>query len=228
MQNAIICAVDECDLRQNKYAYNRIKDWITGGDILIHQKGETPFMVKNIAHFIHTGNDPNELQVFGNDSRIVVIRVPPLDPMDMIPQDTFFTLLDKEAPAFLGTLFHIEIPPCTDRLNIPVIDTEEKQSSIELSKNAFQLFLSECCHFSPGESVRYNDLWVKFQEWLDPNEVMSWTKIQMGRSLPSQYPKGRLAKDGAQFHVGNISFTQPETLEKYKYVINDGFIVMER
>jgi len=227
MKNAIICAVDECDLRQNKYAYNRIKDWITGEDILIHPKGKTPYMAQNIAHFIHTGNNPNECPVFTLDSRIIVIRVPPLDPIEMVPKDIFFKLLDKEASSFLGTLFQIEIPRCTDRLSIPVIETEEKEISANLNKNAFELFLDECCFYSPGESVKYSDLWIKFNEWLDPSEIIAWTKIRMGRSLPSKYPKGRLLSDKAQFHIGNMSFTQPNILGINKYALRQDTLVME-
>jgi len=227
IKNAIICAVDECDLRQNKYAYNRIKDWITGEDILIHPKGRTPYMVQNIAHFIHTGNNPNELPVFSGDSRIVVIKVPPIELEKMIPKDTFLKLLDKEAPAFLATLFHIDIPPCNDRLSIPVIETEEKELSAKSNRNAVEIFLDECCYYSPGDSVLYSDLWVQFNEWLDPGETIAWTKIKMGRTLPSIYPKGRLATDGGQFHIGNISFAKPEKIKSKKYILKSDNLALE-
>jgi hypothetical protein len=227
MKNAIICAVDECDLRQNKYAYNRIKDWITGEDILIHPKGKTPYMVKNMAHFIHTGNDPNECPVFSSDSRIVVIRVPPLDPINMIPKDTLFRSLDKEAPDFLATLLKIEIPPCNDRLNIPVIETEEKSISAKSNRNSLEVFLDECCHYTPGFSIRYNDISREFLDWLDVNEVHEWSKIKMGRSLPAEYPKGRLPSDGSQFHVGNISLTEREEQLKWKYVLRGDTLIRE-
>ena len=227
MKNAIICAVDECDLRQNKYAYNRMKDWITGEDILLHPKGRTPYMVKNIAHFIHTGNDPNECPIFSSDSRIVVIKVPPLNPIEMIPKDTFFKLLDKEASAFLGTLFKTEIPPCNDRLNIPVLATEAKELSARLNRNALEIFIDEYCYYNPGSSIKYSDFWTKFQEWLDPQDLTSWSKIRVGRSLPSIYPKGRLTSDGGQFHIGNISFTKPEVIKSKKYILQQGNLVLE-
>jgi hypothetical protein len=228
MKNAIICAVDECDLRQNKFAYNRMKDWITGEDILIHPKGKTPYMVKNISHYIQTGNDANECPIIQGDSRIVVIRVPPLSPMEMIPKDVLFKFLDKEAPAFLGTLFKTEIPPCNDRLNIPVIESEEKNTSAKLNRNSLQVFIEEVCHFAPGESVRYGDFYSQFNEWLDPNEIHEWTKIRVGRSLPAAHPKGRLISDGGQFHVGNISFMKPpDSLVSKKYVLKQDCLVVE-
>lgn len=226
MKSAVICAVDEMDLRQNKYAYNRIKDWITSEDILIHPKGKTPYMIKNVTHFIHTGNDPNECPIQTNDSRIIVIRVPPLNPMEMIPESVFKQLLDKEAAAFLGTLFQIEIPPCQDRLNLPVIETEEKDVSMKMTRNSFEVFLDEYCFYSPGYTVRYSELWTQFQNWLDTNEVAAWSKIRMGRCLPLKYPKGRLAADNAQFHVGNLSFTKP-TEERSKYVLRKEMLVKE-
>lgn len=217
MKSAIICAVDECDLRQNKQAYNRIKDWDTADSILIHPKGKTPYLVQNISHFIHTGNDPNECQVFTYDKRIVVIRVPILN--DIIPKDDFFKLLNKEAAAFLGTLFKIEIPTCKDRLGIPVISSEEKEISAKLTRNALEVFIDECCFYSPGDTVKYSDFWIRFNEWLDPNDLTAWTKIKVGRSLPSANPKGRLISDGAQFHIANLSFEKPIELKKVKYVL---------
>jgi len=227
MKNAVICAVDELDLRQNKFAYNRMKDWITGEEILIHPKGKTPYMVRNVAHFIHTGNDPNECPVPSEDSRIMVIRVPPLDPLEMVPKDELFVLLEKEAEAFLGTLFSIEIPPCRDRLNIPVVETDEKGHSQKLNRSSLEEFIDECCFLAPGETIKYNDFWLRFQDWLDPNEVASWSKIRMGRSLPSKHPKGRVASDGGQFYVANLSFIKPDTLGSSYLVLKKDQLVLE-
>jgi hypothetical protein len=227
MANAIICAADEIDLRQNKNAYNRIKDWITGLEILIHQKGRTPYMIKNTAHFIHTGNDPNECPIQTADSRIVVIRVPVIDPLDMIPKDTFFHLLEKEAASFLATIFSLEIPKCSDRLSIPVIGTEAKEQSAKLNRNELELFIEEVCYYAPGQSVRVSEFWDRFNEWLDPSSVHAWSKIRMNRSLPAKHPKGRLVSDLNQFHIGNISFIKPDTDSTPPYILIKDNLVLE-
>ena len=165
--------------------------------------------------------------VQSNDSRIVVVSVPPLDPLDMIPRTVLYELLNKEAAAFLGTLFKIEIPPCLDRLKIPVIDTEAKERSVKLNQSSLEVFIEEYCHDAPGQSVRYGDFWVRFQEWLDPNEVNLWSKIRCGRSLPDEYPKGRLTADGGQFHVANLSFIQPETTGTKRLILHRDTLVAE-
>jgi len=53
LEGAILCVLDEVDLRKNKVAYNRIKDWTTGREMVIHEKGMTPYHIPNTAHFVH-------------------------------------------------------------------------------------------------------------------------------------------------------------------------------
>jgi hypothetical protein len=40
---------------------------------------------------------------------------------------------------------------------------------------------------------------------LDASSVGEWTKIKVGRELPTSIPKGRNPKDG-QFHIANVSW----------------------
>ena len=71
LEGAIIAVVEETDLRKNISAYNRIKDWVTSRDLLIHCKGKTPYHIPNTSHWIHcipedqwilTGNGPNQVK----------------------------------------------------------------------------------------------------------------------------------------------------------------------
>ena len=214
MENAVLCAIEECDLRKGAQARNRIKDWVTSPTLLIHPKGRTPYLVTNTSHFVQTANDPGECPIIPGDTRITVGYVPPLDPLEMVPRDVLFQLLSKEAPAFMATLLKLEIPKCTDRLNIPVINTEEKALSASFNRSDLEIFIDELTFDDPGGSVSYKEVWNRFQEWLDPNTVHLWSKIRMGRELPAKYPKGRLMSEGAQFYVGNLSFTKPSTAIK--------------
>ncbi|MFX1512755.1 MAG: primase-helicase family protein [Promethearchaeota archaeon] len=226
LENVILCALDECDLRKNSNARNRMKDWITSTHLLIHPKLKTPYLIENTVHFIQTGNDPGECTIDTGDDRVIMIQVNELEPIDRIPKSTLFGLLTREAPAFLATLLKLEIPPCNDRLNIPVITTELKQRVEQDNRSLFDVFLDEKTHYAPGESIKYNDLFAHFSNWLDPSEVHEWTKIKMGRSLPSKYPKGRLSSDSGQYHIGNISFTQPETISSKKFILQNSNLVL--
>src|SRR5690606_33656401 len=56
--SAVLCVIEETDLRQNKtIAYNRIKDWVTGKTINIHVKGGTPYSAANMTHWLQCANE---------------------------------------------------------------------------------------------------------------------------------------------------------------------------
>lgn len=206
LENAVLCVVQETDLRKSSGARNRLKDWVTAIQMSIHEKGKTPYLTTNIAHFIHTANDHGECPIFPGDSRITMGCVSPLE--SSIPKRELFKRLMKEAPDFMGVIMSVEVPECSDRLRIPIINTVEKIQSEKQNFNAFEEFLDEQTFEVPGEKVLYADLWAKFSKWLDPNDAHEWTKIKMGRQLPLKYPKGRVLSEGAQFYVGNLSFDE--------------------
>lgn len=208
LKNAILCVVQETDLRRSSGARNRLKDWVTTPQISIHEKGRTPYLTANTAHFIHTANDYGECPIFPGDSRITMGYVSPIDFTEMIPKRELTKRLIKEAPDFMGVILSIEIPSCTDRLRIPIINTAEKLQSEKQNRTALEEFLDEQTFEVIGEKVLYADLWEKFSRWLDPSDAQDWTKIRMGRELPPKYPKGRVLSEGARFYVGNISWDE--------------------
>jgi hypothetical protein len=210
LENAILCAIQETDLRRSVGARNRLKDWVTTPQLSIHEKGRTPYLVDNTTHYIQTANDPGECPVFPGDSRITMGYVSPIGIMDMIPKRELFRRLKKEAPDFMAVILGIEIPDCNDRLRIPIISTVEKQQSQQLNRSPLEEFLEEQTYEVPGSKILYSTLYERFEKWLDPNDRVEWTKIKMGRALPLNFPKGRLLSDGARFYVGNISFEKPE------------------
>jgi hypothetical protein len=225
LHGAILCSVEEIDLRNNKIAYNRIKDWVTGRELLIHPKGGTPYQTVNTTHWVQCSNDYQACPIFGEDTRIVMIQVKPLAPADLIPRKQLTVLLEKEAPDFLAEVLNLEIPPSNDRLNLPAIETEDKLMVQSLGRNELEVFIDECCTPSPGAWIKFSDFYAKFQEKCDPNAVNKWTKIRVGKEIPIAYPKGRSRKD-AQFYIGNIAFngTTPEVKPNMKYVLTDGFL----
>jgi hypothetical protein len=227
LENAILCVVEETDLSKGP-GRNRIKDHVTSPTIMIHEKGRTPYQTNNYTHWVQTGNKFTECPIFSGDTRITMIEVPEFELVDMIPRKQLFKQLTEEAADFLGMVLQIKIPPSNDRLNVPVIDTDIKIQTQQLNQTPLQVFLSECTYNAPGEMVLYSELYDRFTEWLDPDDLHSWSKIRMGRELPLQYPKGRVLSKGAQFHVGNISFNKPESTDGTKLVLRNNTLVAEK
>jgi len=226
LEGAIICVIEETDLRKNLQAYNRIKDWVTSLSLLIHCKGKTPYHVPNTNHFIQCSNDHQSCPIFAGDTRITMCYVEPLSPLDLIPKKILIPMLEKEAPHFLAEILNLELPPSMDRLNVPVLLTEDKTMVQNLNKTHLEMFLEEKCTSVLGKMIKFSDFFAKFQEWLDPNEVHRWSKIRVGREVPPQYPKGRL-HETAQFYLGNVAWKEDIKEGEViltKLVIKDGFL----
>lgn len=205
LANAIICVVEEINLKRDKNALNRIKDWVTARDLPIHPKGRTVYHVPNSTHWVQAANDPNFCPVFPGDTRITMIHVPDIDPVEMIPKKRMLEALDAEAADFLGEILRLEIPPSNDRLNVPVIVTAEKAESERANRTPLQQFLAEKVHYVPGEMIKLSELYDAFIEYADPTDVINFSKQRFGRELPVHFPKGRSRSDG-QHYVGNVSF----------------------
>jgi len=214
IEKAVLCVIEETDLKRNKTAYNRIKDWVTSRKIAIHKKGQTPYMAINTTHFIHASNDLDSCPVFPGDSRITMIHVGDL--MNIIPKREIIPRLEKEAPNFLAKLLNLEIPYAQDRLNIPVIETEAKRSVQQSNRTLLEEWLEDFCHYAPGHWIKYSKLYDSYKEWLDPNDIYDWSIVRFGKELPKhKFPKGRNPAD-AQWYIGNISFEpQPENGKKF-------------
>lgn len=228
LEGAIICVIEETDLRyrgSNNIAYNRIKDWVTSRELLIHAKGRTPYQIPNTTHWIHCSNDHQACPIFPGDTRITMSYVESLDPIDLIPKKKLITLLEKEAPDFVAELIHLEIPESNDRLNVPALTTEDKIISEELNKSPLDIFISEKCEYDEGRKIKFSDFYDKFIEWLPADEASKWRKRRVGRDIPPRFPKGRQRKD-SQFYIGNIKWVGEEfiTPSEGKYAVREEYL----
>lgn len=210
LQNAIICVVEETDLNKSKQSYNRIKDWVTSKLMPIHTKNRTPYLIPNSSHWIHCSNDFNACPVFPGDSRITMCYVDSIDPIELIPKKKLMDLLEAEASDFITTILTLQLPPSNDRLNVPVVETDEKRSIVMLNRTALEQFLEERCHYVEGEKILFGSLYDVFMDWLDPKEQFDWSKVKFGRSLPPHFPKGRVAAEANKVYIGNISWNKKD------------------
>jgi hypothetical protein len=207
LKNAILCAVEEIDLRKHKDAYNRIKDLVTSLQISIHSKGETPYHTLNTTHWVQTANDANACPIFPGDTRVTMSYVRPLEPHEMIPKKKLIPMLEKEAPDFLAEILSLEIPPTNSRLNVEVIATTEKIEIEGINETLLEQFIKEKMIYVPGHKIKFSDLYDHFSNFITPDDTAYWTKKRFAMDLSQlrQFPKGRVSQDG-QIYIGNIMF----------------------
>jgi hypothetical protein len=220
LEGAILCVVEETDLHRNRTAYNRIKDWVTSRQLNIRHLYRSAYHVPNTTHWIQCANDAAACPIFTGDTRITMTYVDLLNPEELIPKKAILPKLEKEAPDFMASLIHLELPSSYDRLNLPVICTSEKEIVQRQNLTSLQEFIDEKCTYIPGHMISIADFFEEFIRWIDPSEAHEWTKIRLGRELPPRFPKGRRPSDGHHF-VGNISWDS-EAEPKDKLTLRNG------
>ena len=159
-----------------------------------------------------------------------MIQVNELDSKEEIPKKDIIRLLEKESPDFLAAILNIDLPPTSQRLNIPVILTQDKREAESANKTALELFLTEKCHYVPGKTILFSEFYEAFKDWLDPNEVFSWSKVKVGKELPKAiYPKGRVRGSDPSYQIGNISFQIKDPEEKVlpRLICREDYLVIE-
>jgi hypothetical protein len=221
LMGTVLDIIEEKDISKG-IAYNRIKDWVTGRDICIHPKSKTPFHQVNTTHWVQTANHHNYCPIFPGDTRITMINVFTIDPMDMIPQSIMTDKLHKEAPDFLAEVLNLDLPTSDDRLNVPVIDTSEKLFMQSVNMNELEMFISEKCEICDGNVIKFSEFYDQYVSWLDAGVRGDWSKIRVGKSFSPRNPKGRL-RGTAQFHVGNLKWRKDDVEPaNYVYVLGEG------
>lgn len=220
LANAVLCVVEETDLKDDKSAANRIKDWVTSPEIMIRPLYTEPYLMKNCTKWVQTINDPSGCPIFEGDTRVTLIKVDALQ--TIIPKPELLDRLRKEAPDFLAAVLAMELPPSNSRLIVPTIETESKQTQIERSQSMLDLFIQEVVLEVPGQCVSASDFYDQMQLWLDQGEKSYWTKVRIGRELPDRFPRGRLTTN-QNIHYGNMTFN-PELKPDLRYQKEGMFI----
>lgn len=225
LASAILCVVEEVDLGQGRgksLAYNRIKEWVTAKTFQVHGKGKTPYSIPNSTHFVQCANNHNACPILPGDSRITMINVSPIDPLELIPKGTLLEELREEAPDFLAAVLALDIPPSNDRLNVPVVTTQIKESVSRSNMTLLENFIAEECFEIDGELMKFSEFYDRFLEWLGSMEDKTlWTKHKVRNEIPPRFVYGVSYKNN-QRYIGNISF-QPRNGEvKAKITVRNG------
>jgi hypothetical protein len=224
---AVLCVVEETDLKKNQVAYNRIKDWVTSRELPVHPKNKTPYSAPNSTHWVQCANSHTACPIFPGDTRITMILVDSLDPKDLIPKKLMIPLLEAEAPDFLAEVLGLELPASNDRLNVPVVTTEDKTDAEYFNKSYLELFVEEKCFAAPGHRVRFKEFYDRFIEYVPAEFSHHWSAKRVGSEFPRHYAKGR-DRSTNEVWIGNLSFTKIEEKDYGpRYILRDGKLYVD-
>ena len=132
LSGAIICAVEEVDISKSPGAHAKIKEWVTGRTISDPQDAARQFRAAQRDPLGPDGQQPGELPGLSRrHPHHGGLRQRSARKSRRIAKPKMEALLEQEAPHFLHTLMHMELPPIIDRLRLPVVTTASKRSAEE-------------------------------------------------------------------------------------------------
>jgi hypothetical protein len=214
---AVLCKLEEIDLNKNRDAYERIKEWVTAKYVTIRKLYENPYDEVNCTHWIQCANSAGYCPVQFNDTRIVMVQVPPLSEQDRMGLPEFYGDLDKEAPAFLHTLMGLEFPETSNRLGLPSLETSSKEDQVESNMTPLQAFLKEMTEPCPGAAIPWLKFVNSFTVTLDVSQRVFWPMKRIKHETPADYPRG-LLHPSETVHLGNLKWKADDQTESVPFI----------
>jgi hypothetical protein len=218
--------VEEVDLGKNSLAYSRIKEWVTGLNVLIHEKGKTPYHVPNTTHWCQFANTHTACPVFPGDTRITMCYVKEIEPINLIPKSKLLKMLEQEAPDFLASVLNLELPDTIDRLRIPVVTTSEKEALTKINTPLVDLFLEQECEYCDCSMILYSEFYERFVNWVSEGDPLQYTKRKLVKELPPKILKGRSRKNN-QVYLGRIKWKGQESEPGTVKLVNDHLVKID-
>ncbi|MBF84096.1 MAG: hypothetical protein CL489_06410 [Acidobacteria bacterium] len=163
LAGAVLCVLEEINLNSDSTVYQKVKDYVTSKVISVNTKGKPAYMIPNTSHWIHTANNREFCPILPGDTRITVINVPK-KPDKVIPKKLLLEQLEAQAPAFLYALLAYQIPPTQGRLNVPVVDTVDKEQAADLNRTDVELFARSVLQEQPGSKVELQLLYKNYMD----------------------------------------------------------------
>lgn len=185
LSGAVLCYTEEVDLGANGRVslYNRVKDYTLGSTMLLEAKGGQAYEVPNTTSWGQASNDQSYCPVYDGDDRITVFQVEPPRPHERMSKALMLDRLKAEAPAFLHTLLHMEIPDAEGRYVVPPILTAVKDMQARANRDDLADWLKQ----RPEWITMTNDEIVDaFRAWLEMRGLATryWTPQRIRRGLP--------------------------------------------
>ncbi|GAH09076.1 unnamed protein product, partial [marine sediment metagenome] len=200
--------------------------WTTAATFAVRALYKQTYVQPNILHLVQTSNERGSCPVHLGDSRITVIEVPIIK--EHIGKEDLADACMREGPDFMATLMAMPLPKHSDRMRVPVIETDAKAAAIEDSRDELEAFLMDHCTYMPGELVKFDDFYVAFIGSVDKFDRPTWPELKVKAALPSHFPHGKYSKN-VRF-VGNIALgtdVGPTDIEADKFISSDGKLVKE-
>ena len=224
MKPAVFAYIDEKDLNERgngAKAYQRIKEWSLAKELLIHEKGCTPYLQRNTLKFIQCSNSINSIRIDRDDTRIVARDVPKLN--NPIPKSVMERALREEAPFILRTLLTTEIPPAIDRTSIPHINTAAKLEIGESSMSEVQKFVTNNMKVCPGNVIQFSEFRERFSKHCEHHRLPGMGPSAISselRKMEDMLVIGKYGKDN-KVVVGNVCFKDESSSPSKKLVIGE-------
>ena len=102
--------------------------------------------------------------MFPGDTRITVIASPTCDRSRRSPRTNWIAELEEEAPHFLYTLMHMELPPLIGRLRIPVVATASKTGPGEQPHGPWKPSSTNTATAARRPKILFKDFYARFYE----------------------------------------------------------------
>lgn len=197
--------VEERDLADKRYnAYEKIKEWVTGRDLAITEKYQTPYTTQNYLHFVQMANSSSHLPLEDGDTRVIALEVPALT--KPVPKAIMEEHLVAEAPRFLRTLLNTTVPPPNSRLRIPAIQTETKSRMERQAMSPLMGFTVDRMYNIDGHKILLEDFYDRYKAYCHEkgqNPEPSFTVMNEISTRSDRFLLGQ--RDGKMF-ILNVTF----------------------
>ena len=181
---AVFCIVEEVALKPA--ALERLKVWVTGETIQIHEKGGTPYSTLNSMHVVQAGNRITNCPFKAGDTRVTAVEVlAPLE-SEKMAKDVLQERLRAEVPQALWSFNQVELPKMKGRMGVPTITTAEKASQQEADKTPLEVWCSK--HPEPLSDA---ELVNAFQATLDTGSLREWDAARILREEDPDHRRWR-------------------------------------
>lgn len=205
--------VEERDLTDKRHdAYSKIKEWVTGRDLLVQQKFQTPYTTPNYLHFVQMANNVTHLPLEDGDTRIVAVDVPSLK--NPIPKALMEKALKLEAPRFLRTLINTTVPAPIDRLRIPALTTNTKQLMERKARSPLMSFATENLIPCNGQKVLLEDFYTRFQGYCNEANETAAPPFTVQQELMLRSDRFVIGMKSQKVYLLNVTFDKDAVAKK--------------
>jgi len=207
LSGCFLVYVEERDLADKRHdAYSKIKEWVTGRDLLVQEKYQTPYTTPNYLHFVQMANSSTHLPLEDGDTRVVACDVPALQ--NPIPKAIMEKSLSDEAPRFLRTLLNTIIPAPIDRMRIPALKTTTKELMEQKARSPLMVFAGASLYKVDGHKIDLEEFYERFKGFCQATNDSAPPPFTVQQELMLRSDRFTIGMKGQRVYLLNVSFDQ--------------------